>query len=428
MSLGLKKAGFRVGLAIDFWDEALKIYRRNIKSPSLLARPGKHAVQGDLADMLSVVPEALNKSYDIVVGSPPCQDFSSAGSRIEGSRADVTLAFAIFVAALRPRWMLMENVPQAKSSRAYARARKILKKAGYGLTEQVVDASLYGVAQARRRFIVIGKLDEADGFLGSALVEARSDTPMSVRDLLGDDVGVHPGDPKYPPETRAYYMRPFKEEPGVRSIDAPCPTIISTSHEKASSRYIKHEKDMAKGQAVPSLNLDQLSLIQGFPKTWDWGGLTQKDKAQMIANAVPVELAHALGRLIKERDAGKSIPAIETEFVTWLTKAKKLTRQPLRNRKTYLNRGRRLLGGRMLADIDLELALLEKSPEFAGLSPSVKSDIRQSLRLHREWRDLPQQKRLKARAQAYEQEAQYDQEERERKPAPTLKIGARKAA
>ncbi|MBD2746628.1 DNA cytosine methyltransferase [Microvirga sp. BT688] len=428
MSLGLRKAGFKIGLAIDFWSEAVKIYRQNIKTPSLLARPGRHAVQGDLANLLAVVPEALTKSCDIIVGSPPCQDFSAAGSRIEGSRADVTLAFAIFVAALRPRWLLMENVPEAKKSKAYQRARKILKRAGYGLTEQIVDASFYGVAQARRRFIVIGRLDEADGFLDSALVESRSDKPMSVRALLGDDVGVHPGDSKSPPETRVYYMRPFSLQPGVRSIDLPCPTIITTSHEPASSRYIKHAKDLARGQDVPPLSVDELSLIQGFPKTWDWSGLTKKNKAQMIANAVPVKLAEALGRIIKARDEGHSIPAIETDFVTWLTKARKAKGQVLRNRKTYLNRGRKLLNGRMLADIDLELALLEKNKEFAGLSASVKSDIRLSLRLHAEWRDLPRQKRMRDLAKEMTEAYENDDPQEEHAPIAKLRIGSRKAA
>jgi DNA (cytosine-5)-methyltransferase 1 len=427
MSLGLKKAGFKVGLAVDFWPEALKIYKQNIKSPSLLARPGKHAVEGDLANLLAVVPEALTKSYDLICGSPPCQDFSSAGKRKEGSRADITLAYAIFVAALRPRWMLMENVPEARKSKAYQRARKILKQAGYGLTEQVVDASFYGVAQARRRFIVIGRLDEADGFLDSALVVARSDKPTSVRDLLGDDIGVHPGNSKSPPETRVYYMRPFSGQPGVRSIDLPCPTIITTSHEPASSRYIRHAKDLARGQDVPPLSVDELALIQGFPKTWDWSGLTKKNKAQMIANAVPVKLAEALGRIIKERDGGKSIPAIETDFVTWLTKTKKVKGQVLRNRKTYLNRGRKLLGGRMLADIDLELALLEKSNEFGGLTASVKSDIRLSLRLHAEWRDLPRQQQM--RELAKEMAEAYENDDPEEDRAPTkLRIGSKKAA
>jgi len=193
MSLGLKRAGFQIDLCIDFWREAFGVYRRNIKSRFLLARGTGHTVRADLSQLLTIVPAALLRRCDMVAGGPPCQDFSSSGSRIEETRADLTLAYAIFVATLRPRWVLMENVPEARSSNAYARARTILKRSGYGLAEKVLDMSLYGVPQARERFIVIGRLDEADGFLESALRAAANDRPMSVRDLLGDDVGVHPG-------------------------------------------------------------------------------------------------------------------------------------------------------------------------------------------------------------------------------------------
>jgi DNA (cytosine-5)-methyltransferase 1 len=433
-SLGLKRAGFKIGLAIDIWSDALKIYRQNLKSPAIFSRPGKVAARvaakRDLANLLALIPQALDHRYDMVVGSPPCQDFSSAGSRSEGARADITVAFAIFVAALRPRWVLMENVREAKSSEVYRRAREILKQSGYGLTEQVVDASFYGVAQARRRFIVIGRLDEADGFLDSALKEARSEKPLTVRDLLGDDVGVHPGDSKYSPETRAYFMRPYSGEPGVRSIDAPCPTITRNSNGKASRHYMRHEHDMARGQDVPSLSLEQISRLQGFPPSWNWDGLSKAKRAIMIANAVPAPLAEALGRLIKEREQGKSFPAIEPEFVRWLTRSKKLTDQSLRNRKTYLNRGRRLLKGRILADIDLELALLETNPEFAALSPSVKSDIRLALRSHAEWRETVRLKVFKKNAKLLKRDADIDNdyEELENLPAPKLKIGSKKAA
>jgi DNA (cytosine-5)-methyltransferase 1 len=422
MSLGLSRAGFQIGLAIDFWTEALDVYRHNIRSPSLLAGRSKHAVGADLSDLLAVVPKALLRTCDIVVGSPPCQDFSSAGSRIEGTRADVTLAFAIFITALRPRWVLMENVPETKGSKAYGRARKILKRSGYGLIEKVLDASRYGVAQARERFIMVGRLDEADGFLDSALVAAAAERRTTVRDLLGDGVGMHPGG-DHPPETRVFFMRPFPGYPGVRSIDAPCPTITSKSGGKAHASYVRHKEDIAPPDNVPALNWDQFSLIQGFPTTWDWDPAPTKDaKAKMIANAVPAPLAEAIGRVIMEREQGTSIPEIEPTFVQWLTRVKKLRGAALRNRKSCLNRGRKLLRGRILTDTDAEIALLERNQESSALSASVKSDIRLALRSHAEWRTLPQVRRAKTRLR--ELAATYENDEPlEGTSSPRLKIG-----
>ena len=129
----------------------------------------------------------------------------------------------------------------------------------------------------------------------------------------------------------------------------------------------------------------------------------------MIANAVPVPLAQVIGRMIIERETGKSVPALETAFVDWLSKEKKLKGAVLRNRKSQLNRGRRFLNGRILADIDQELALLEKNKQFTALSASVTSDIRLALRLHAEWRDLPRVQRMKEFVEAYEDDDLQDE-------------------
>ena len=213
LSLGLKKAEIRVGLAIDNEPEVIKVYRHNIKNPTLLVPENRHAVEGDLSYLLSIVPEALARDCDLVCGSPPCQDFSSAGLREEGERAEITLGFAIFVAALRPRWVLMENVPQVESSKSYAMARKVLKRAGYGLTEKVVDASHYGVAQARHRFIMVGRLDEADGFLDSEFVDPKTNPyRTTVRDVLGNNVGIHPGG-GHPPENSSLLHAGLQQAP-----------------------------------------------------------------------------------------------------------------------------------------------------------------------------------------------------------------------
>jgi DNA (cytosine-5)-methyltransferase 1 len=69
------------------------------------------------------------------------------------------------VTAIHPRWFVMENVDRAQKSGAYATARAVFKSAGYGLTETILDASLCGVPQKRKRFFCIGSLGAEDGFL-----------------------------------------------------------------------------------------------------------------------------------------------------------------------------------------------------------------------------------------------------------------------
>lgn len=92
---------------------------------------------------------------EVIIGGPPCQDFSSAGEREEGERANLTISYAKIIKSIRPKYFVMENVSRAKSSNAYTEARSIFKSAGYGLTEQILDASRCGVPQKENAFSVL---------------------------------------------------------------------------------------------------------------------------------------------------------------------------------------------------------------------------------------------------------------------------------
>ncbi len=340
----------------------------------------------DLGDLLALAPRIAELQPDIIVGGPPCQDFSAVGKRIEGQRAGLTVAFAVIVATARPAWFLIENVRQAYPSKSYARARAILARSGYGFTEVLLDASLFGVPQKRKRFFSIGRLGEQDGFLFSALNDAEAKRPMTIRDALGGDVGVHPGG-DHPPHVRAFFLRPYSEKRGVRSIDDPAPTLLRSAHEAVAPSYRPHKADLGPAERIPKLPWSALSRLHGFPPDWDWLDTRKsRERMLMIANAVPPPLAEAIGRVIMAREKGESIPAIEEDYGRWLIKQEGLQGPALRNRRSALNRARRLLGGRALADIDAELALLERAPSFAALATGAKSDIRAALRSHATWR------------------------------------------
>lgn len=387
MSLGLTRAGFRIVHGYDANEKALKVHAANLRTPlDRLFKRDRHR-KADLTDLLTMAPAIAALNPDIIVGGPPCQDFSSAGKRQEGRNASLTLGFAVAIVTARPSWFVMENVPRARKTKTYAKARALFVKAGYGLTEVVLDGSRYGTPQMRKRFFAIGRLGEADGFLASAIAEAATPHRMSVRDALGDDVGVHPGG-NHPPEARAYFMRPYTGHSGVRSIDLPCPTLLRSAHEGPQNWYRDHERDMGPSALVPTLPMDVLSRIQGFPADWDWLDIpATRQRMLMIANAVPPPLAEAVGRVILARERGETIPTTEKAYDAWLQKGPKgLIGQSLRNRRLHLKQARKLLGGRILADLDAELALLERAEGFEKLTTGAKSDLRRALRSHAKWR------------------------------------------
>lgn len=359
MSLGLKNAGFELVQAYDAWDAAVETYRENV---------GHHVWRHDLNDILGVGSMLARLQPDMICGGPPCQDYSLAGRQEEGENASMTKAFAMLVTIAKPQWFLMENVEQVARSSAWAEAREILQRAGYGFTECKLDASYYGVAQARKRMFVIGRLGERDGFLTSALMAARSDRQTTLRDLFGEEC----------PPSIFLYPR-FRRNKAVWLADEPAPTIIASS-----LKPIPDTHDVPEGTVV--LTEGQIGQIQGFPKDWKWLGSTKQDRMQMIANAVPPPLAETIGRVILEREAGQSIPAVQGNFVRWLMQREQ-SNQVARNSKTQLLKARRLLGGQTFQDVRLEVMALEELPEFDGLDRKVKSNMRAAVRLYTEFLD-----------------------------------------
>jgi len=117
----------------------------------------------------------------------------------------------------------MENVARARHSRAFEAARQLFKRSGYGLTEMVLDASLCGVPQRRRRFFCIGRLGEADGFLDEALKAKMGSRPLTVRAYFGDELEVT----HYYRHPRSYTRR------AVYSVDEPAPTMRGTNRSVA---------------------------------------------------------------------------------------------------------------------------------------------------------------------------------------------------
>ncbi|ODT75332.1 MAG: hypothetical protein ABS76_34610 [Pelagibacterium sp. SCN 64-44] len=364
MSLGFQRAGYDLVQAYDAWEPAVATYRRNV---------GSHVWHHDLKDVFTVGPMIAALRPEIIIGGPPCQDYSAAGKRIEGDNAGMTRAFAMYVSIARPNWFVMENVRQAQKSRAWADATEMLKAAGYGLTESILDASWYGVPQRRKRLIVVGRLGERHGFLASAVAAVRSNRQTVVGDVLDVPQGH-------------FYMRPFGGGRGVRSVAEPAPAIIRTSRERPWPKYRNnpHPDDPVPLQEAAILTQDQIARVQGFPEGWNWGNATSRDIDQMIANALPSPLAEAIGAVILARQAGETIPIVEGSFAQWLRRRGR-SAQSARNVKSQCNRARRLLGGRTLTSHALEVEALEATEDFQRLETRTQSNLRAALRLHFEF-------------------------------------------
>ena len=276
MSLGFQNAGFNIKAAFDNWQAAVDIYSANFDHP---------AFKYDLYDV-EAVPKIEEYSPSMIIGGPPCQDFSIAGARQRGKRANLTIRYAEIVRDVRPEWFVMENVYNIERMDVLPEALAIFREAGYGLTKRILNASLCGVPQARRRF---GHLGDENDFLGAILDAHLAKKQMTVRDYLGDSL-----------HTQFYYMHPRNfNRRGVFSIDEPAVTVRGTNRPIPPS-YKRHHADKADiSEGVRALTYKERSYLQTFPESFDFVG-SKTHVEQAIGNAVPVKLAEYVANCIKE--------------------------------------------------------------------------------------------------------------------------------
>lgn len=364
LSKGFEQAGFELTLAVEHWAPAREVYKANFD----------HIVKDlDLGRVTDATRLIRPERPDLIMGGPPCQEFSVAGGRVESDRAELTLKFAKIIGAVRPRWFMLENVPGARQSVAWRLGRDVLEKAGYGITECVLNAAYFGVPQNRKRFFAIGCLGEDHDFLLDEIQMGSSDTPLSIRDFVGDDFGID-----------FYYRHPRNwGRRGVFSLDEPSPTIRSTNR-PVPPGYTPHPDDAGPSQDARPLSSWERARIQTFPENFLFSG-TMTNQSTMIANAVPTVLAEHVAAAISRYEEQRSMFS-DPNFRIWLSATQAYTPRTISNVISRINRASRILNARHLSNDPLDVIhALERKGEFTELSSSVRSQIKKAIRLRAEF-------------------------------------------
>lgn len=288
LSLGFVKAGMEIVAAFDNWTDALAVYRNNFRHP---------AIRADLMDIDASVELIRPYAPDMIIGGPPCQDFSSAGKRDENNgRGDLTVAYAEIISRIRPQWFVMENVERILKTQKLQDAIHIFRNSGYGLTYTVLNAALCGVPQRRKRFVMIGKLGEQDDFIRNTLLENLSDHEMSVAEYFGDKLPIK----YYYRHPRSYVRR------GIFSTSEPSATIRGVNRPMPNG-YKLHPGDPVDSlEGIRPLTSRERSMIQTFPENFSFEG-TKTNIEQMIGNAVPVNLGTFVADAIFRYSGAKRI-------------------------------------------------------------------------------------------------------------------------
>ena len=217
-SLGLKRAGFEIKLSVDFNKDACETYALNLgNEPVRRLDLTTASPQSLLAETTLEPPEV-----DIVVGGPPCQGFSSAGTkRWSDPRNTLLRNFVETVVELKPTWFVMENVEgllTAKEGFFFTEAVVRFLDAGYWVRAKKVYMEQYGLPQRRKRVFLVGNLEQCEfdfpppthnATVEPTLLDANSSQqrPVSLLEATDDlPPATESGEVFYPTDPRNEYQ------------------------------------------------------------------------------------------------------------------------------------------------------------------------------------------------------------------------------
>lgn len=310
LTLGLKQAGFRVVGAVEIDDLAVETYQMN--------HPEVRLFRGDIrliSPQLVMKELGLKKcDLDLLVGCPPCQGFSTLRTRkktssVDDPRNDLLYDFIRFVKEIRPKAVMMENVPGLAGDERFGAFQSELRGLGYLVEAKILDAAGFGVPQRRRRLIAIAgrnqiiplakpgayryTVRETIGYMPEPgdsgdplhdLPEKRSERVMSLIRKVPKNGGSR-GDLGEEDQLDCHRRcNGFKDIYGRMAWDDVSPTITGGCVNPSKGRFLHPEQDRC-------ITLREAALLQGFPMSYRFSLRRGKfPAAQMIGNALPPEL------------------------------------------------------------------------------------------------------------------------------------------
>ena len=381
--MGLEEAGFSVMVAADSDPLATETHAANIEGLTWT---------GDLSDPTAFIDQ-LNEwginSIDLLAGGPPCQPFSLAGVAKIGDlvregrrgaddeRADLWQSFFTIMDRLAPRAMLFENVQgftAAQDGAVLVALVDQLKRRGYEVHAEVVEAWRHGVPQHRSRLFVVGTAR------GSPFEWPRPSARRrpTLRDAIGDLPSVPPdtrdeeqayeGPPKSPLArtlrkgllgvegrlVRDHVTRPVRSDdaeiyrlmkPGNTYLDVPerlrryrsdifSDKYFRLSYDDVSRTITAHIAKDGYWYIHPeenrTLSVREAARVQTFPDRFRFAG-HPSNRYRQIGNAVPPMLASAIATSVRSAlkedracdehdgscDPPTGIPSFRDDLIRW---------------------------------------------------------------------------------------------------------------
>lgn len=331
LDLGIEEAGFNVRLYCENDPACQRTIKANRPETPFL----DDIAELDAATVRSKAGLSKNDDVDLVFGGPPCQAFSSAGTRkgFSDSRGNLFLTFLELAVDLSPRCIVIENVRGLLSAQmvhengngvpgsAMNHVLDVLQDAGYSTSFNLYNTANFGAPQIRERVIILCCRENYEFPYLMPTHHETGDYGLSKWRTFGDAVReLKIAEHTYVefPKERIKYYKYLSAGQNWRSLpenvqkeamgnsyfagggktgffrrlswDRPAPTLVTHPAMKAT--------DLAHPVENRPLSIEEYKRVQDFPDSWKVEG-TLIDQYRQVGNAVPVSLGQAIGESIK---------------------------------------------------------------------------------------------------------------------------------
>ncbi len=308
LDLGFKKAGFNILWANEYDNKIWATHEKNFPETKLSKESIVNVNEHEIPNCIGLI------------GGPPCQSFSEAGAKkgTKDARGQLFWDYIRILKAKKPLFFVAENVSGLLAERHEKDLNAFLKAfndAGYEVNVNLYKASNYGIAQDRERLIFVGyRKDLNKKFSGLEKSKEKlflKDVIKNMPEPLATKNGKSNNHPNL--ENHEYmtggFSSMFLSRNRVRSWDETSFTIVATArqiplHPQAPKMIMvgKDQYEFAKGQEdkYRRLSVRECARIQTFPDDYIFVYSRIEDGYKMVGNAVPVELAFKIAKVIKK--------------------------------------------------------------------------------------------------------------------------------
>lgn len=313
LDLGFRKAGFTTIVANEYDKNICPTFRKNFPEINLIER-----------DIRNINSSEFPDNVDGIIGGPPCQSWSEAGSLkgIEDPRGQLFYDYIRVLKDKKPLFFVAENVSGMMAKRhsdAVHNLIKMFNNAGYDVNIKTLNANDFNVPEDRLRVFYIGFRKDLK------ISNFKYPEPLKYKPTLKDCIwdlkdSAIPALEKNKTNGKncevlnheyfvGSYSTIFMSRNRVRSWDDPAFTVQASGRQcqlhPQAPKMIKVGTNVqkfvvGKEHLYRRMTVREVARIQGFPDDFEFLYDKIDYGYKMVGNAVPVNLAYAVAMRIRE--------------------------------------------------------------------------------------------------------------------------------